>query len=147
MQQTIKILVTVSIAMVVAACGKADVDEPAPSVQPAVLSSDAEVTIDYRIIGKPVVGQPVAIELTIASSRVNQPLTVNYRIMDATAMRLADTQPDTLSLAPADDRGSAHQVTVIPMREGRVYLNVSVNIESGNGSMGTVTAIPLQVSE
>ncbi len=40
---------------------------------------------------------------------------------------------------------SAHQVVVIPLREGRLYLNVAAEFDTGNGSMSTVTAIPLQV--
>jgi hypothetical protein len=40
---------------------------------------------------------------------------------------------------------SAQQVIVIPLREGRLYLNVAVEFDAENGSMSTVTAIPIQV--
>ena len=40
-----------------------------------------------------------------------------------------------------------HQATIIPLREGRLYLNVSASIETEEGTMSTVTAIPVQVGE
>ncbi|NNC77970.1 MAG: hypothetical protein HKN77_08400, partial [Woeseiaceae bacterium] len=46
-----------------------------------------------------------------------------------------------------ESRPSAQQVTIIPMREGRLYLNVTASVETGNGSMSTVTAIPIQVGD
>jgi len=42
---------------------------------------------------------------------------------------------------------STQQVTVIPQREGRLYLNVSVSVESEMGTSSTVMAIPIQVGE
>ena len=151
MQQTIKavfVLVTMTLA---AACGKAEVEAPVVTFTPdsdVVGKPSGPIAVAYRIIGKPVVGQPVAIELVFDSSLGDQPLAVVYRINDATGMRLADSQPSTLTIAPAeDDAGSSQRVTVIPMREGRLYLNVSASVETGEGSMGTVTAIPIQVGD
>jgi len=37
------------------------------------------------------------------------------------------------------------QVTVIPQREGRFYLNVSASMEIPDGTLSTVMAIPIQV--
>jgi len=53
-----------------------------------------------------------------------------------------------VSLAPnSEDRMGVQQVRVVPMREGRLYLNVSASVETENGSMSTVTAIPIQVGD
>ncbi len=172
MRRKMKTLMIALAAMTVtsvAACGKADVDEPAVELEPVDISTDAPavtytpdkklvgevvgkprgpITVAYRIIGKPVVGRPVAIELRIASSLGSQPMKVEYRTNDTTAMRLAESEPRVLTISPtAGDSDAAQQVTVIPMREGRLYLNVSVSVETENGSMSTVTAIPIQVGE
>ena len=132
-----------------AACGKAEVEAPAVTFTPdkgIVGKPSGPISVAYRIIGKPVVGQPVAIELKFDSSLGDGPVDVVYRINDATAMRLADSQPSALTItAAADDEGSSQRVTVIPMREGRLYLNVSASVDTDKGSMGTVTAIPIQV--
>ncbi len=117
--------------------------DAAPAGKPS-----APITVSYRIIGKPVVGQPVAVDLSVSSTLGPQPITLHYRINDASAMQLAQSQPDRLTIAPDEinDRG-VQQVTVIPMREGRLYLNVSASVETEDGSMSTVTAIPIQVGD
>ncbi len=169
MQRKMKTLMMALAVTAVAACGKADVDEPAASAAPVDISTDAPdvsftpdkasadnvvgkprgpITVGYRIIGRPVVGRPVAIELRIASSLGTQPMKVEYRTNDTTAMRLAESEPRVLTFSPAaGDADTAQLFTVIPMRDGRLYLNVSVSVETENGSMSTVTAIPIQVGE
>ena len=164
MQPIMKNLFVIITASALCACGDAGIDKVSTDAQPVELSNDVPavtftpendsvgkprgpVTVAYRIIGKPVVGQPIAIDLQISSSLGNQPMRVDYRINDATAMRLADSQPESLTFAPAEDRGGSQQVTVIPLREGRLFFNVSVSVDTDNGSMSTVTAIPVQVGE
>ena len=178
MQQTIRSVLFVSIAATFVACDKADVDEPAAStadepsrsMEPVDISTapprvtftpekaagppaaaaapSGPVSVSYRIIGKPVVGQPVTIDLRFVSLMGDQPVNVAYRINDPTALRLADSQPQSLSVAPAEDRGGRpQQVTIIPLREGRLYLNVAASIAIENGSYSTVTAIPIQVGD
>ena len=104
------------------------------------------VTVSYRLIGTPIVGQPLAIELLVSSSLGDQPVRVDYRILDASALRLADSQsPFATVAAGADDATGREQVTVVPLREGRLYLNVAATVEAGGGTLSTVTAIPIQV--
>ena len=104
------------------------------------------VTISYRIIGTPIVGQTVALDLQFSSALGTQPFRVSYRVNDPTAMRLPESQSLTVSVSPSDSEGrSAQQVTVIPLREGRLYLNVAAAFETESGSVSTVTAIPIQV--
>ena len=104
------------------------------------------VTIAYKIIGTPIVGQPVAIDLRIESTLGPQAIELSYRVNDPTAMQFTEAQPASVSIAANnDDRPSLQQVRVIPLREGRVFLNVSASIETESGSISTVTAIPVQV--
>lgn len=153
-------------SIVMAACGNSVVEQSS-AVEEVEVSNDAPIvtftpksdtvssgkpsgpiTVAYRIIGKPVVGQPVAIDLRVSSTLGPQPINIGYRINDATAMQLAKSQPETVSLAPnSEDRMGVQQVRVVPMREGRLYLNVSASVETENGSMSTVTAIPIQVGD
>ena len=148
-----------------AACGGAD--QSADADETVTVSNDAPqvaftpggdgtvagkpsgpVTVAYRIIGQPVVGQPVAIELQLISALGTQPINVSYRINDATAMQLAESQPPFMTVAPsAAEDAMMHQVTIVPLREGRLYLNVSASVDTGEGTMSTVTAIPIQVGE
>lgn len=153
-------------AVVTTACGNSGVDKSA-AIDEVDVSNDAPVVtfkpasddvssakpsgpikVAYRIVGKPVVGQPVAIDLRISSTLGPQEIDLGYRINDRTAMQLAEAQPEVVTLpARADNGVSAQQIRVIPMREGRLYLNVSASVETENGSMSTVTAIPIQVGD
>ena len=147
------------------ACGEADVDKAGATFEPVDVTTDAPtvlftpdnavagkpsgpITVSYRIIGRAVVGRPVAVELHISSSLGNQTMQVAYRTNDTTAMRLAEAEPRELSVSPtAGSTGTTQQVTVIPLREGRMFLNVAVSVETENGSMSTVTAVPIQVGD
>jgi hypothetical protein len=103
------------------------------------------IRIDYEILGKPVVGVPLSINVTV-SSGLEQPITVNYRINDATSLMFPAAQAETVSLvSAANEAFPPEQVTVIPQREGRLYLNVSAEIETEIGMMAKVMAIPIQV--
>lgn len=93
----------------------------------------------------PVVGIPLSINVKV-NSELDQPITVNYRINDATSLMFTEAQTERVSLVPVGEQGySAEQVTVIPQREGRIFLNVSAEIETEMGMMAKVMAIPIQV--
>lgn len=147
-----------------AACGAAeetptavDVNGKAPAVTFTPDESIAEqyigkpsgpVRIEHRIIGTPAVGQPVTIDVRLEAIDTGRPVDFSYRMPDESAL---DTPPDQVrevSLAFADDeRFTGHQFTVIPQRTGRLYVNVSASIETPEGTVSTVTAIPIQVGE
>ena len=159
MKQTILII---ALALTLMACGGESAESPAGEVQvdaaapevsfkpgPAsdhTVKPQGPVQISYRIVGTPIVGQPVAIDLQVQSVLGPQAVTLSYRINDATAMQFPDAQPSSVSIAPsADASPSLQQVRVIPLREGRLYLNVSADVEASDGTYSTVTAIPIQV--
>lgn len=164
MKRANTIAVTTAIAIALTGCGG--------SKQPAVLDTDAAVdkdatTVDakpsprydgtitkpgapfslsYQVVGTPIVGSPVTVNLRVTSTLGSQPLQVGYRINDASAMMFHEAQPSEIELAPADNEDFVlQQVTVIPQREGRLYLNVGTSVETGEGSMSTMMAIPIQV--
>ena len=135
-------------AEVAAASSAADVSIKSvdPELDGAVVTPGSPYRVSYRIIGTPIVGSPVTVDLRVESSRGPQPLNLEYRINDATSMILAESQPASVRMEPAgNDAPFTQQVTVIPQREGRFYLNVSAYFETVDGTMSTVTAIPIQV--
>ena len=139
-------------AAILAACGDAAVEgEPQAAADAAVAEGMAAkpqspVAIDYRIIGTPIVGQPLAIDIEIRSLLGPQPISLQYRINDSTAMELAEAQPAQLSIAPmADSAPLVQQVRLVPLREGRLFLNVAASVEIEGGKVSTVAAIPVQV--
>ena len=107
------------------------------------------VRISHRIIGTPVVGQPVLIDLELRSAYGSAPVELSYRVPDTSALTFPADQLQRVSLAapPDGEKGAtmAHQVSVVPQREGRLYLNVSAAVETADGPQSTVMAIPIQV--
>lgn len=106
----------------------------------------APISFRYEIEGKAIVGQPVVVKIFVASSVTDVPISVVYRVHDASSMLFPDSQIERRVFAPAEsDELRSQKVTVIPQREGRLYLNVSAEIETANGMMIKTTSIPIQV--
>ncbi len=164
MQRIKHLTVTLCAAFAVSACGNggadpvvADTDNALPATEQAfakppfahdgtLSKPGAPFAMSYRIIGTPIVGSPVTIDLRVESMRGARPITVDYRINDAAAMSLHEAQPSRVQLEPAaNENFIAQRVTVVPQREGRLYLNVSASFETPEGSTSTIVAVPIQV--
>ena len=104
------------------------------------------ISIDYKVLGTPVMGQPVEIELEVGSSIAVQSLRVSYQVIDESSLFFPDTQPRERIYTEVADRSKRSQrVTVVPQHEGRLYLNVLVEIDSENGLFTRTAAVPIQV--
>lgn len=150
-----------------AACGNSDVEEVAAEAETTLAKDAPELTfkaqpdfdgtvakpgspfsVSYKVVGTPIVGSPVTVDLRVTSALGSEPVTITYRITDETAMMFHEAQPSSVKMAPAaNEKFIAQQVTVIPQREGRVYLNVGASVETADGSMSSVIAIPIQVGK
>ena len=154
----------IPVGVLASACGDSAVEEQSAAADPSAEASTplvavapdekynvtgkpaGPVKISYRIIGTPVVGQPVTIDLKVESNVEDMPVTLSYGANDSTALTFPESQLQSVALAFAEEeRESAQQVTITPMREGRLFLNVSAEMLTENGSLQTVTAIPIQV--
>ena len=163
MKQAFHVFFLAVAAIAIAACGSPDAGSadsaaagtaatPAP-IQPKIdddlnltVKPQGPVRFSYRVIGTPVVGQPVTIDLVVESNVGDVPITLNYESNDTTAMSFPETQMREVSVGFVDDQKlSSQQVTVIPAREGRLFLNVSATLQMESGTMRTAKAIPLQV--
>ncbi len=146
------IMIIAALVLGLAACGdvvtdntpQASTGSPAPAGLAA--KPQSPVAIDYRVIGTPIVGQPLAIDIEVRSLLGPQQITLQYRINDSTAMELTEAQPAEVSIAPvADNAPSVQQVRLVPLREGRLFLNVAASIEVEGGQISSAMAIPVQV--
>ena len=146
-------LLSVIAAFSIAACG----DElagtgvtvkPTPAVANGGSTSSgkpsAPISIDYEVLGKPIVGLPVAINVRVSAALDAGPVVVQYSINDASALLFQEGQVQRLEITDHSDV-SVQQVTVVPQREGRLYINVSAEVQTPGGSMIKSMAIPIQV--
>jgi hypothetical protein len=140
------------------AAGCADTADDSSEMQAAAKPALAEAStpapgstgnlfrFDYEIIGTPVVGSPVSIDLAIRSASGDEPVDLAYRIPDTTALVMDAAQPSDLRRAPSsDDLIIRERVTVIPQREGRLFINVSASRRGESGSLASSIAIPIHV--
>jgi len=106
----------------------------------------APITIAYKVLGAAIVGQPVPIELEISSSITDRPIEVSYHIDDSASMLFPESQARRMEVRLARDAGpAARQVTVVPQREGRLYLNILAEVETSDGMMIKTIAVPISV--
>lgn len=106
----------------------------------------APIRIEYSVIGAAFVGQPVNIEIDVSSTVRDRSITLEYRVNDPRDLAFADSQPQRVSLSAIGDAPAARrQVVVVPKREGRLFLNVSAEIETEEGSLIRAISIPVQV--
>ena len=104
----------------------------------------APISIDYEVLGKPVVGTPVAINVDIGGTGDTGPVAVSYSINDASALTFQEGQVEALEMR-ATGETNRQQLAVIPHREGRLYVNVSAEVQTPGGSMIKSISIPIQV--
>jgi hypothetical protein len=150
MNRTTLLLLALSM---LAACGTdtdstqvADQGNKTNDVSTMTAKPQGPVSIDYRIIGTPILGQPLAIDLEVTSTVGSQAVTLSYRVNDSTAMEFMESQPSETTIAPSSDEGpSLQQVRLVPLREGRLFLNVSASVEIDGGTVSTSMAIPIEV--
>jgi hypothetical protein len=153
MRSTLQFSILTLVAMVLAGCG-GSTDEPAaaakdepPTVAARTPSSPGNLfRIDYEIIGTPVVGSPVSVDVAITALSSDEPVDLAFRIPDATALTLDAAQLSDLRRTPSsDDRTIRERVTVIPQREGRLFINVSASRTDDAGSLTSAVSIPIHV--
>ncbi len=143
------------------ACGSAEApgdavpvakEQRAVGVQPGydgtTVKPGAPFRMSYRIVGTPIVGSPVTVELRVESLIRGREIAVDYRINDSDTMLLHEAQPARVLVEPADNENFVVQrVTVVPQRQGRMYLNVAASVDTDDGSMSSIMAVPIQVGE
>lgn len=143
-----------------AACG-GETPQSAETGQDAAVAKEADgdmvrvparpgtmFNVDYQIIGTPVVGSPVSIDLEIQSSVGNESVEIGYQVPDPSALAMDEAQPRTLTRSPSvGERSIRERITVVPQREGRLYINVRASRSGGDGSNSTMISIPIHVGD
>jgi len=118
-----------------------------PAVDSTAASAPlAPITISYDVVGTAIVGQPVSVNLQFASTGEERLVRLQYRSGDVDSLSFPEAQPEDIELrAPGGGETISQQVTVIPQREGRVFLTVSTSIDTPQGSIIRSLSVPIQV--
>ena len=131
-----------TVSNVAASSAKEDQAAGSPSTSPG--KPTAPISIDYEVLGKPIVGLPVAINIQVRSSQDLGPVNVQYSIDDTSSLLFQEGQVQRLENMEFAELAS-QQLAVVPQREGRLYVNISAEVPTPGGSMIKSMAIPIQV--
>lgn len=104
----------------------------------------APISMQYEVLGNPVVGAPVSINVTVSATGGQGPVSVRYDIPDRSALAFQQGQVERLVIGQKTENDT-RQIAVVPQREGRLYVNVSAEIQTAGGLMIKSMAIPIQV--
>lgn len=105
----------------------------------------APVAIDYDVIGVPIVGHPVNVDIAVSSTQGEAPVKLSWHVLDTGSLSFPESQAREVSLRVNQRRAETRQVTIVPQREGRLYLNVTAEVDTPDGAMLKTMAIPIQV--
>ena len=121
---------------------------PAPAAGEPLAGAEqgAPMTLGYNVIGNPIVGQQVAVEITISTDLDDRPIRLSYRPAEAGSLEFPDSQSPSIEVVPvAGSPLRPQQVTVIPQRDGRVFLTVSASVDTDRGGIMKSLSVPLEV--
>ena len=131
---------------VVSASTPVDAEKPLPVADGASPGKpSAPISIEYEIVGSPIVGAPVLINVDVSSGA--GPVSVQYNIIDTSALVFQRGQVQQWEISDPAAESTFQQLSVIPQREGRLYVNVSAEVMTPSGSMIRSMAIPIKVGE
>ena len=104
----------------------------------------SKTKLAIRIGSRRRIGIWVAVNVEFSAAGGEGPVQIQYSIADSSAVAFQQGQVERLEIRDRSDI-KRQQLTVIPQREGRVYVNVSAEVETENGTMIKSMAIPIQV--
>lgn len=109
----------------------------------------APVQVEYEVAGTPVVGQVTEILLDFKTGIADAPVYARYRAVDSSGLKVVDAASGRTAVnmrAEGAGRAGREQLRIIPQREGRHFINVSVEIETEAGPVIRSLSIPVDVA-
>ena len=106
------------------------------------------INFSYNILGNATVGEVTTINVIINGGSYKDEIILSYRIGVTDDLIFGENQLQSMTLNTlSNGLYPAQQVTVIPQREGRLFLVVSADITSNNEIITKSTAIPIDVGK
>lgn len=105
------------------------------------------ISIDYEILNTPKINETVLVNLLIGSSDKTEEIHLRYQITIEEDLKFNENQLRDIKLTPKMD-GTNHnlQISLVPLRKGRVFFVISATINYEKKSVGKTLSIPLNVT-
>ena len=104
--------------------------------------------IKYDIQGKPIIGQAVSVKLIFDGSLESEQIQIEFKIEDPSSMIFSDAQVEKINLQYNQIKNDSifiQNVSIIPQKTGRIFLNVILSYEIKSGIVSIMKAIPIYV--
>ena len=132
------------------ACGNQDEVDNYQDIKPEQIDSNFDeniISIDYEILNTPKINETVLVNLLISSADKTEEIHIRYQITIAEDLKFNEEQLRDIKLTPKID-GTDHnlQISLIPLRKGRVFFVISATINYEKKSVTKTLSIPLNVT-
>ena len=124
-----------------AADNKETIRNSQPQASPGKPS--APIKMDYQLLGKPVIGQPLEISVNL-STPINKTVNAKY----SHEKQLHSDNHRQLSFKPASGRKPENRIiSITPMEEGIHYITIMAEVEIDDRIQAKSFVIPIEVGE
>ena len=105
------------------------------------------ISIDYEVLNTPKINETVLVNLLISSADKTEEIHLRHQIMIEEDLKFNENQLRDIKLTPKMD-GTDHnlQISLIPLRKGRVFFVISATINYEKKSVVKTLSIPLNVT-
>ena len=132
------------------ACGNQDEVDNHQDIKPEQIDSNFDenfISIDYEILNTPKINETVLVNLLISSADKTEEIHLRYQITIEEDLKFNENQLRDIKLTPKMD-GTDHnlQISMTPLRKGRVFFVISATINYKKKSVTKTLSIPLNVT-
>ena len=105
------------------------------------------ISIDYEILNTPKINETVLVNLLISSADKTEEMHLRYQITIEEDLKFNENQLRDIKLTPKMD-GTDHnlQISMTPLRKGRVFFVISATINYEKKSVTKTLSVPLNVT-
>lgn len=131
-------------------CGNQDEDDIYQDIKSEQIDSNFDeniISIDYEILNTPKINETVLVNLLISSADKTEEIHLRYQITIEEDLKFNQNQLRDIKLTPKMD-GTDHslQISMTPLRKGRVFFVISATINYEKKSVTKTLSVPLNVT-
>ena len=146
----IHFIIMVYISFCLFGCGNQDEGDIYQDIKSEQIDSNFDenfISIDYEILNTPKINETVLVNLLISSADRTEEIHLSYQITIEEDLKFNENQLRDIKLTPKMD-GTDHnlQISLIPLRKGRVFFVISATINNEKKSVTKTLSIPLNVT-
>ena len=138
------------ISFCLSGCGNQDEDDIYQDIKSEQIDSNFDeniISIDYEILNTPKINETVLVNLLISSADKTEEIHLRYQITIEEDLKFNQNQLRDIKLTPKmDSTDHSLQISMTPLRKGRVFFVISATINYEKKSVTKTLSVPLNVT-